>query len=156
MGHFFGWVNSRVDPSKKWPIRPTDPWPWRGAWVSVPWPMTHVAIFTYTKSSWFWIKLMIWRGYEHMDCENTGWADGINESTGPKSVWDESHTSHTVPAPMHTCILNYHILYRVFQKSSHPKTFWNIFTSVKSLCVNLANLLAFHIHICLPKFVHLS
>jgi len=35
----------------------------------------------------------------------------------------------------HTCILNYHILYRVFQKSSPAKTFWNIFTSVKSFCV---------------------
>jgi len=40
---------------------------------------------------------------------------------------------HVIHFSTHTCILNYHILYRVFQKSSPAKTFWHIFTSVKSL-----------------------
>ena len=35
------------------------------------------------------------------------------------------------------CVVNNcdYRFYRVFQKSSHPKTFWNIFSSVRSFCV---------------------
>ena len=40
-------------------------------------------------------------------------------------------------------------LHGVSEKSSPPKTFWNIFTSVKSFC---AKLLAIHIHILILIF----
>jgi len=48
-------------------------------------------------------------------------------------------------------------MYRVFQKSIPPKTFWNIFTYI--LCDDddddSASLLAIHVHVYLPIFVDL-
>ena len=47
--------------------------------------------------------------------------------------------------------------YQVFKKSSHPpKTFWNIFTPVKSFCTKFCKFVAIHIHIYLPIFADLS
>jgi len=48
--------------------------------------------------------------------------------------------------------------YRVFQISSLPITFWNIFTPLRLTLFagNFANLLAIHTHIYVPIFVDLS
>jgi len=47
---------------------------------------------------------------------------------GPSIITCIMHTFILHPPQHRAC------LYRVFQKSSHPKNFWNFFTSVKSFC----------------------